>query len=226
MTQLSIAENAPLDLNPDLAQWFSPDWLADHLLDSVRVPQGYGRPLRVLEPSAGNGALLRALARQGFGEYDIDVDVVEIDARFGFDLEREARVTEGVFDRLSVRGEICIRVEICDYLKRPAPSERYDIAITNPPFTRGMETPFLAKLLDECDQIVAILPSRALHGLARHGAIWRRFEPVGSADPEWSIRAINYCKRRPKFAGANGGKDEIVIVNLQRAPGWCHVRWI
>ena len=79
-----------MELNPKLAQWFSPDWLADHLIDSARVPLCYGRPLRVLEPSAGNGALLRALARQGFGDYDIDVDVVELDARFCLDLEREA----------------------------------------------------------------------------------------------------------------------------------------
>lgn len=205
-----------IDLNPDLAQWFTPDWLADHLIDSARVPQGYGRPLRVLEPSAGNGALLCALARQGFGDYDIDVDVVELDARFGFDLEREARVTEDVFDRLSARGEICIRVEICDYLERPAPSERYDIAITNPPFTRGMEGPFMAKLLDECNFIAAILPSRSLHGIARYDAIWKRFELTGRAAPEWAIRSIKYCKRRPRFAGTNGGKDEIVIVAMER----------
>lgn len=198
-----------IDLNPDLAQWFTPDWLADHLIDSARAPLGYGRPLRVLEPSAGTGALLRALARQGFGDYDIDVDVVELDARFADALERESRMIAGL-------EEFDIRVEICDYLERPAPSERYDIAITNPPFTRGMEGPFMAKLLDECNFIAAILPSRSLHGLARYGAIWKRFELTGGAAPEWAVRSIKYLIRRPKFAGTNGGKDEIVIVAMER----------
>lgn len=209
MTQISIAENAPLDLNPDLAQWFTPDWLADHLIDSARVPLGYGRPLRVLEPAAGNGALLRALARRGLYDYDVDVDVVELDARFADALEREARMIAGL-------EEFDIRVEICNYLERPAPPERYDIAITNPPFTRGMEGPFMAKLLNECNFIAAILPSRSLHGIARYDAIWSRFELAEGAAPEWAIRSIKYCKRRPKFAGTNGGKDEIVIVALER----------
>lgn len=62
----------------------------------------------------------------------------------------------------------------------------------------------------------AILPSRSLHGLARYGAIWKRFELTGRAAPEWAIRSIKYCKRRPKFAGANGGKDEIIIVAMER----------
>lgn len=219
MTQLSIAENAPLDLNPDLAQWFTPDWLADHVAELVPVERLMWHPCRVLEPAAGMGSLLRAMTRdRGRSELrGVTVDAIEIDKRF---LPALDRVASDLEDRVD------IRVEIGDYLERPALSYRYDLAVTNPPFTRGMETPFLAKLLDECEQIIAILPSRALHGLARHNAIWRRFEPAGSADPEWSIRAINYCKRRPRFAGANGGKDEIVIVDLQRVPGDCKVRWI
>lgn len=225
MTQLSIAENAPLDLNPDLAQWFTPDWLADHVAELIpfeRLMWHRHRvlPYRVLEPAAGDGALIRAMlrVRSQPHRHGMTIDAVDVDGRFArplSDVAAEAR---------KIRAEM--RVEIGSYLDRPAPAERYDIAITNPPFTRGMETPFLAKLLDECEQIIAILPSRALHGLARHNAIWRRFEPVGSADREWSIRSINYCKRRPKFAGANGGKDEIVIVDLQRVPGDCKVRWI
>lgn len=220
MTQLSIAENAPLDLNPDLAQWFTPDWLADHVAELIPFEFLTWRPYRVLEPAAGDGALIRAMLRAHptLHRYGVTIDAVDVDGRFAWPLSAVAA------EARKIRAEM--HVEIGSYLDRPAPERRYDVAITNPPFTRGMETPFLAKLLDECDQIIAILPSRALHGLARHDAIWRRFEPVGSADREWSIRAINYCIRRPKFAGANGGKDEIVIVDLQRMPGRCHVRWI
>lgn len=200
-----------IDLNPDLAQWFTPDWLADHLMESTpfELNLNLSGTFRVLEPAAGNGSLLRAMTRdQGRSTLRcVPVDALEIDARFEQELARVA------YER---RDRIEVNVEICNYLERPAPEIRYDLAITNPPFTRGMEAPFMAKLLDECNFIAAILPSRSLHGIARYDAIWKRFELAGGAYPEWAIRSIKYCRRRPKFAGTNGGKDEIVIVAMER----------
>lgn len=202
-----------IDLNPGLAQWFTPDWLADHLIDSMcgAINEDLDGMFSVLEPAAGNGALIRAIARSERLNYaDLAIDAVEYDGRFLPGLEGTAVSLE----RSASCRMVC--VEICNYLERPAPPERYDIAITNPPFTRGMEGPFMAKLLDECNFIAAILPSRSLHGIARYDAIWKRFELAGRAAPEWAIRSIKYCKRRPKFAGTNGGKDEIVIVAMER----------
>ena len=46
--------------------------------------------------------------------------------------------------------------ETCDYLARPAPAERYDVGISNPPF--GDADAFVRKLLAECWIVVALLP--------------------------------------------------------------------
>lgn len=208
-TQLAIIEAGPT-CDPSRAQWLTPPALARELvalagtlLDDARRRQ---YQLRVLEPSAGRGNLVRAVLDRC---PHAQVDAVDVDPRWRGDLEA-----------LGAQ----VHVEIVDYLERPPPAERYDLAVTNPPFDAGEETAHLAKLMDEANRIVALLPARSLHGRERYKRIWRRCDPA-NRKRDWWIREQVHLISRPKF-GERGGTDEIVIVRLHRTPGPCEMRWL
>lgn len=208
--QLTIGAAGP-SLDPSLSQWSTPPDLAAALVDLVGSALDHGGrcTLRVIEPSAGRGNLVRAIAARAPGAL---IDAVDIDPRWCHEL----RVLGGC------------RVYEGDYLTRPAPAQRYDLGITNPPFDGGVETEHLAKLLDESDRIAALLPTRSLHGKARYRRIWYRFDPrpeARSLGPrDWYIRQEVRCIGRPAF-GESGGADEIVLLDLSRTPGPCETRW-
>lgn len=204
MTQLSIDAAGPV-CDPSLGQWFTPPALAADLvaLGASTFDHDHRHTLRVLEPSAGRGNLIRAIVARAPGAA---IDAVEIDPRWAHEL----RVLGGC------------RVHEGDYLTRPAPEQRYHLAVTNPPYDAGSETEHLAKLLDESLRILALLPARSLHGLERHRRVWSR---VGQGQ-DWSLRQVVHLIRRPSF-GESGGTDEIVLVDLRyRVPGPCGVRWL
>lgn len=208
--QLAIAEAGPV-CDPSRSQWFTDPklarelvGLASSLLDDARRRR---YAVRVLEPSAGRGNLVRAILERC---PHAGVVAVDVDPRWRADLE-------------SV-DPMRVRVEIVDYLERPAPARRYDLAVTNPPFDDGEEADHLAKMLDEAERIAALLPARSLHGRARYERIWRRFDPTNPARDWWIRQRVNLISR-PKF-GPGGGSDEIVLLDLRRVPGDCVVRWL
>lgn len=208
--QLAIAEAGPV-CDPERSQWLTDPrlarelvGLASSLLDDARRRR---YAVRVLEPSAGRGNLVRAVLERC---PHAGVVAVDVDPRWRADLE-------------SV-DPMRVRVEIVDYLERPAPARRYDLAVTNPPFDDGEEADHLAKLLDEAERIAALLPARSLHGRARYERIWRRFDPANPARDWWIRQRVNLISR-PKF-GPGGGSDEIVLLDLRRVPGDCVVRWL
>lgn len=206
MTQLSIAAAGP-EPTPELAQWFTDPklaaelvGLAGRLLDDA-THRAY--TLRVLEPSAGRGNLVRAVRSRAPGAL---IDAVELDPRWCHEL----RVLGGC------------TVHEGDYLARPAPAQRYDLAVCNVPFDGGEEADHLEKLLNEAERVAALLPARSLHGRDRHRRVWSR---VGQQH-EWSLRQFVHMVSRPAF-GEKGGSDEIVLVDLRRGvPGPCDVRWL
>lgn len=211
MTQLSIDAAGPV-ADPTLGQWFTPPDLAAALVGLAASTFDHDArcTLRVLEPSAGRGNLIRAIVARAPGAA---IDAIDIDPRWCHEL----RVLGGC------------RVHEGDYLARPAPAQRYDLAVTNPPYDGGAETEHLAKLLDECTRIVALLPTRSLHGKARYRRVWHRFDPRPEARAlgpnDWHVRQKVHCVSRPAF-GESGGTDEIVLLDLRRAPGPCDVRWL
>lgn len=215
MTQLSIAEAARIEqltfaeAGPEcdrrLSQWFTPPSIAGVMAQMADVHLRSRPDFRVLEPSAGCGHLVRAVLDRA--EPGCTVDAVELDPRWRPDLERTGA-----------------NVHIGCYLERPAPEKLYHLAITNPPFDGGLEGPHLEKMMRESLRIIALLPARSLHGADRHSRIWSRMGR-GAPGEGWWLRGVTYLVLRPKFGGS-GGSDEIVIVDLQRVPGQCHVRWV
>lgn len=201
MTQLSIVEAGPQQ-DPALSQWFTPPEIAREMVRMAAQALRMRPDARILEPSAGRGNLVRAVLEVN---PRARIDAVEIDARWQGSLE-------GLGDN--------VRVEIRDYLERPPPRQRYHLAITNPPYDGGLEAAHLAKMLDECDRVIALLPARSLHGVDRFERVWVRF------NDEWWLREKVHLVRRPKF-GKGGGSDEIVLLDMQRnCPGDCRVRWM
>lgn len=209
MTQLAIVEAGPKP-SPDLSQYNTPPKLAKALVRLVRPmlldARRRGYALRVLEPSAGRGNLIRAL-RDVVGEL-AEVDAVELDPRW-----REDLVAAGA-----------TRVHIGSYLDRPAPARPYDLILSNPPFSKGEETEHLAKMLDETHRAAVLLPTRSKHGRKRHEAVWQRFDPR-HGPPTWFIRGEVHCVGRWKF-GEGGGTDEIDLMDLRRTPGPCVKGWL
>lgn len=201
MTQLSIVEAEPQQ-DPALSQWFTPPEIAREMVRMAAQALRMRPDARILEPSAGRGNLVRAVLEVAPLAH---VDALDIDSRW-----------HGSLEGLGPN----VRVEICDYLGRPTPARRYHLAITNPPYDGGIEAAHLAKMLDECDRVIALLPARSLHGVDRFERVWSR---IGR---EWALREIVHLVRRPKF-GPGGGSDEIVLLDMQRnCPGDCRVRWL
>lgn len=98
--------------------------------------------LKVLEPSAGNGAIVKAL-RKKFGKL-MWIDAVEKDNRW--------------FEELDA---MCNRTFIQDFLQYPSPRQ-YDACVANPPFGNGVDLQAHFDKICECvkegGQIIMIVP--------------------------------------------------------------------
>lgn len=198
--------------DPDLrrrgaSQWFTPPDIA------ARMAR-WSTPLlgRVLEPSAGNGSLVRAWAQrladaQEYGD-DITpkVDAVELDRHFA-----------------ETHGWEC-----ADYLTRAAPAERYALGLSNPPYEDGLDGLFLAKMMTECDRIIALVRLAALAGSGRHASVWSRIESHADG---WHMPGLAVFSSRPVFDGpesaSGSAKSDFVCVKLSRVspPSETRVEW-
>lgn len=169
----------------ELSQHHTPASLATRM--AGRVPALFmGR--RVLEPSAGGGALVDAALAAGAAE----VVAVEFDDRWVRFLRRKyaresrVRVVRGDFVRLAreLRGHI-------------------DASISNVPYDDGADTEHLAALVDvDCDHC-SLLNASALSGVKRFERVWSRVMILGEAK----------LVRRPKFSGAKGtGEHDMSVV--------------
>ena len=99
-SQLELIEGTNRDAG--LSQWFTPPKLAARVVEWAGVPISPFKEWRVLEPSAGNGALVRPLLAAG-----AEVYAVEVDDRYFGDLallganDREDRLEFGIGDFLA-----------------------------------------------------------------------------------------------------------------------------
>jgi predicted RNA methylase len=180
-----------------LSQWHTP---ADAASKLARWTGAASRAWRVLEPSAGGGALIRPLL-------DIapaaSVDAVELDPRWANRLRDEL-------------GGDRVRVECANYLTRRAPREPYDLSLMNTPYEDGLDGLFLAKAMAESRRVTALVRLATLAGQARHREVWSRVE-----SGEWHLAALAVFSARPIFLAAgeesDGGKTEFAAVKLERA---------
>lgn len=170
------------DIN--LCQWWTPTWLAEAMVRLGRIPKG----AYVLEPAAGNGAIVRALKAAG-----CEVEAHEIDSYWLPALE------EADADHINMG----------DYLALPLTPNAYDWCVQNPPFDkRGTGDKFLIKTLEECSNVIALMRLNVIASGGRYEDLWRRFIP--------RLKAIHVLPNRPDFANGepmfDGALSDFVVV--------------
>ena len=127
-------------------QFFAtPDELADRMVEKLNINILEERPVRILEPSAGKGALICAIHRK-FPELTVDAYEINPDC----------------FESLkNIRG---VRLNEKDFLSAPA-GLIYDYIIANPPFAKNADIKHFRKMYEMLKyggRLVCILSERAI----------------------------------------------------------------
>lgn len=209
MEQLEMIPGTNRDLS--LSQWLTPPDLARRVVDWALIGTDWGRRVggfggdRVLEPSAGNGALVRPLVAAGAGVF-----AVELDERYTSDLRRE----------LGSWGMLVT----CDFLaiQPPPTGEGFSLVLMNPPYENGLDVAFILHALKFAPRVVGIFRSQILHGKARKRELWSKVRPT----------RIAYLSERPDFGGDYGAMTDFVVLELVEMAGRnknypldCTVEW-
>lgn len=140
-------KRSPADFYP------TPGWCVDRLIDET---EGVFRSAKTcLEPGAGDGAIIRAVARRGF-----DHDWLAVESRAECEDALKASTAR-------------VRVLCADFLQCALPS-RVNLAILNPPYSIAPE--FLRRTLSVADHTFALLRLNYL-GSARRAAFLRDYMP-------------------------------------------------
>lgn len=159
--QLEMIQGTNRDTS--LSQWFTPPALAAKVVEwalagSITVPGHGAKGMRVLEPSAGNGALVLPLVAAG-----AEVTAVEIDDRYLGDL----RALHGLHT-----------VIVADFLQTEPPSRGFDLCVMNPPYEDGQDVAFILHALKFAPRVVGIFTDRILFGVERKEGLWSQVRPT------------------------------------------------
>jgi predicted RNA methylase len=195
MTQLDLLEEPRVGHDPALSQWFTPPALAERIVRWAL--EGWPEPKMILEPAAGDGALIRPLPETWVER----VAAYEIDARWVPALERMPQVWD------VVEGNF---IEIRD----PGP---YDLALMNPPYECGLDGDFVQSALRCSRRVVALLRLAALAGVQRRHQIWERAY----------LRRLAILSQRPSFVGQIVGspRHDFCVVEIVHEPVDTAVEW-
>lgn len=197
--QIELIEGTNRDVG--LSQFFTPPELAakvvewavnHHWPDGSARAEGPRGPLRVLEPSAGNGALVRPLVAAG-----AEVLAVELDMRYHAELEQfGCAVSSG----MSFLGLDTIDTDVLVGISE------FDLCVMNPPYENGLDVAFILHALRFAPRVVGIFTDRILFGVERKEGLWSQVRPT----------RIAFQSRRP-FKGA---QTDYVVAELVKRESW------
>lgn len=190
-------------------QWFTRPALANLAAGELARVGALGpapfpdRP-RILEPCAGDGALVAAVLARLPGA------VVEA-------VERDRALAAKVRRRFGAR----VRVEAADFLERERPLVPYDGAILNPPQHRsrpGWDGAFIEATIPQARRLVAIVRLNTITGADRYDRVWSR------CGLDWTLTGVLALVTRPQFqlrgtapdSGGNGPRHDWAIVSMVR----------
>lgn len=171
MTTLTLPEVKAEPRDTSLSAWFTPPKLARQIADWVCLGQDTSS-WSLLEPSAGDGALLRAFERYVPRElmWAVDIDERNVQALLGQSFRAE-------------RGDF---LEI-------APVDVFDIVVMNPPYEKSQTELHIQHALRFAPRVVAVVPLTTLEGSARRETLWRHVEltrmAVCSTRPKFGTKA-------------------------------------
>jgi predicted RNA methylase len=189
--------------NPAKSQWYTEPKLsqrvwnfwANNYLDEDTTG------VRVLEPAAGQGALLKPVFN--------DPRVSHITA---IDIDRgNCDVLEALARRESLRhariGTVrVVQVHCMDFMQYSAPHP-FDLALQNPPYEDGQDVQFVLHALRWAPVVLGIFRSALLHGQERFENFWRWVDPVRGS---WLVE-------RPQFGKgekSDGPLSDFVVLLL------------
>lgn len=171
-------------------QYFTPPRLARKI-----AAWSHTRHLRVLEPSAGGGALAIALRDNGSR-----VVCVELDPRFTHLLCAAGfTVAEGSFLEMRPNAPPF----------GPQLLGGVDAVVMNSPYAGGLDGDFMAHALLFAPRVVALVRLAALVGKGRHASLWSVAR----------ITRLALCVSRPSFTGelaGDGAKSDFCVVEFVR----------
>ncbi len=106
--------------------FYSPDVLVDLCISRSAALLAGRTDLRVLEPSAGDGAFLRGLERSSLVRHLKDIEAVEV-------LEGEAQKARHTLGALGLPGRV-VHENVLRWARIPSPG--FDLVLANPPYVR------------------------------------------------------------------------------------------
>jgi predicted RNA methylase len=186
------------------SQWDTAPELAAKMVELAEL--GFeGRRDRVLEPSAGTGAIVKAIRAAAPKAL---ITAHEIDPRRVQQLR--TLVERGVIDHV-VAGDF---FEMAEY-NPPEGQRAFDVSIQNTAYEGGADGRFLEHVMTLADRVVALLRTNALHGTDRYERVWSQCKSGGP----WGVRDLVYLPSRPDFESiiADGtARSDFVVVRLDR----------
>lgn len=192
--QLTNPENPDL-CDPALSQWFTPHALAERIVEWAVDPFYLGsdiRPLPVLEPSCGRGALVAHLSLRGCDVVGIDID-------------------KGNVDWCAENWRGPHRFEHADFLSIPGGSSligTFPLAVLNPPFEAGQTEAHVLHAMKFAGRVVCHCPLTTLAGQDRRTGLWSKAY----------LKRLVIHSSRPKYSGNKaGGATDMCTIDVVAA---------
>lgn len=129
-----IASGDNVNLKKEYQFFGTPEKLADHLVELAEIK----KTDKVLEPSAGQAALIEAVNKQI--NLNDPVDYIEL-----MDINRNI-----INIKKSKDGLIANELPINDFLELTDKNDYYDVVIANPPFTKNQDIDHIRKMYEVC----------------------------------------------------------------------------
>lgn len=122
----ALADGVAVDQKRTLEQFFTPALIAEQVVFAAQIGAGDD----VLEPSAGGGALIEAVAKACPGAL---ITAVELDP--------------ALYSALHAKWSLRATIIAADFLAMPTGDKRFDRVVMNPPFGRGADMAHVRRAL-------------------------------------------------------------------------------
>ena len=186
-----------LERAQELDQYFTRPALAKAVVEWANIQPG----ARVLEPSCGEGALVRWIPDSAL------VTAIDLD-------DEMLSICRGLRQDTTIVWR--------DFLKYPASSDAYDIAVMNPPYgyvgsgkvRQAADRLHVQHALRMCPEVICLVRANFLWGQERYNHVLRFARVVRMA----------VLVHRPSFHGpavavdGKGGQHEMMVLHLERRP--------
>lgn len=189
--QPTLPEVRGSHVDRETSQFYTPDPIARRMAKWANVADGD----LVFEPSAGRGALIKALD-----------DLSIVTRVWAWDIDpvncAELRQLSASLERVRLQ-----QVYNWDYLRLGPthPDDMPALALMNPPYEGNQDIKFVERALGNCRRVVGIFQSRIVHSKGR-SEFWRMHD----------IQRLAFLSERPHFGGEHSAKTDFVVMELVR----------